>query len=139
MKTKTKLCFFVVALCCAQLISCKKNASKTTPVNSAESIEDAGCNGLLTDSSLNMRLVAWYTAMSVLDHSGRYQNNVIFNSAKATAGKSEEKELLMCLMSTSSYMQVANSKSINPLKITLYALVKPKGFYQGTCHYNRIL
>ena len=40
---------------------------------------------------------------------------------------------------TISCMEVANSSSLNQPEITLYALVKPEGFYQGKCHGNRII
>lgn len=134
--TAIVICFAVLSM---QFISCKKDTANSTIANSAESIENAAASGPVTDSSLKVGLVAWYTFNGdVLDHSG-LKNNVIFNSAKATAGKSGVPRTAYLFDGASSYMQVANSKSINPLKITLYALVKPKGFYQGTCHYNRVI
>jgi hypothetical protein len=36
-------------------------------------------------------------------------------------------------------MQVNNSASLNPNNITLYAIVKPLGYFEGTCHGNQIL
>lgn len=138
MTTKTKLCFFVAVLCTAQFISCKKDNSNLVTSANAESTDDAAANSA-ANFSLTDGLVAWYTFNGdVLDHSG-HNNNVIFNSAKTAKGKSGVAKTAYMFDGVSSYMQVADSKSFNALKISLYALVKPQGFYQGKCHGNRIL
>jgi hypothetical protein len=73
-----------------------------------------------------------------LDHSG-HNNNVIFNSARPAKGISGIAKTAYQFDGVSSYMEVANERSLNPYKISLYALFKPSGFYQGVCNSNRII
>ncbi len=137
-KTQTLATYLCALLITVQFFSCKKDdSSLTKPLNSettANAISDS-----TSDSSLLRGLVAWYTFNGdVLDHSGN-NNNVIFNSATPAKGKAGLAKTAYAFDGTSSYMQINNSNSINPVKISLYALVKPTGFYQGACHGNRIL
>lgn len=130
-----------IALCVAvtsiQFASCKKDGSSYNQLSQSEKSD--AITDSASDSSLLQGLVAWYTFNGdVLDHSG-YHNDIIFNSATPVVGKSGIRKTAYHFDGTSSYMEVKNKKSINPLKISLYALVKPTGFYQGTCHGNRIL
>lgn len=139
MKTKNLLfaANVCLALCSIQFISCKKDSADISTAQNA-SIEDNAVTDLTTDA-LNKGLVAWYTFNGdVLDHSG-HNNNIVFNSARPAKGKSGVAKSAYLFDGSSSYMQVNNSNTLNPSKISLYALVKPKGFYQGTCHNNYIL
>jgi hypothetical protein len=136
----TKIRITAITMCIAflstQFISCKKDNVDLTAATKSKSVDDAVAD---SSSSLNNGLIAWYTFNGdVLDHSG-HNNNVIFNSAKSAKGKSGLPKTAYLFDGVSSYMQVANSTSLNPLKISLYALVKPTGFYQGVCHGNRII
>ena len=125
------ICILFTAL---QFPSCQKDNGYTNRVN-ANSNDDNSIHALPVDSSL----VAWYTFNGdAHDHSGN-NNNVVFNSATPTKGKAGLPKTAYAFDGTSSYMQINNSASINPTKISLYALVKTTGFYQGTCHGNRIL
>ncbi len=133
MKTQTQIT--IIALCLAvmslQFVACKKETY--TSKSASQSTTNAS---VIPDSAL----VAWYTFNgNTKDHSGHH-NNVIFNSATPTAGRNGLENNAYYFDGFSSYMRVANSKSLNPKKgITLAAVVKPMGFYQGQCHYNRIL
>src|SRR5215469_2698313 len=121
---KTKIKISTITMCIAflstQFISCKKDNADLTAATKSQSADDAVAD---SSSSLNNGLIAWYTFNGdVLDHSG-HNNNVIFNSAKPTKGKSGLPKTAYSFDGVSSYMQVANSKSLSPLKISLYALV----------------
>jgi len=111
----------------SQIISCKKDSSCTCtcpPVDNEK-----------TDSTL----IAWYTFDNdVLDHSGN-NNNVIFNTASLTSGKEGIEKTAYSFDGIDSYMEVANSASLDVSQISIFALVKPNGFYQNTCHQNRII
>lgn len=134
MRTNTKL-LLVAILCSAQFISCKKEDMNTPAPPNSLSLDAAAI-----DSSLAKGMVAWYTFDGdTLDHSGN-KNHIVFNSAKATKGKSGRARTAYVFDGATSYMMVNNSATLNPAgKITLYALVKPTGFYGGACHWNRIL
>jgi len=139
MRVKTQtltiaLCFAIVSV---QFISCKKDNVAATQLSQSD-LSNAVTDST-TDSSLLKGMVAWYTFNGdTKDHSGNH-NDVIVNSAFPAAGKSGLAKTAYRFDGTSSYMQVANSSSFNQLRISLYALVKPTGFYIGTCHGNRIL
>lgn len=139
MRNKAKLLLFAASICAAPFFSCQKdNTNLRSSLAAGQNVDNAVADSV-TDSSLNRGLVAWYTFNGdVLDHSGNH-NDVIFNSAYITVGKSGLPKTAYRFDGTNSYMQVANSKSINPLKISLYALFKPGGFYQGVCHSNRMI
>jgi len=114
-----------------QLLSCKKDSTVGGDRNYTNSV-----NALI--DSLSTGLVAWYTFDGdALDHSGN-NNNVVFNSAKPAKGKAGLPKTAY-LFDGTSYMKVANSTSLNPQKITLFAVIKPKGFWAGTCHDNRVI
>ena len=115
-----------------QSTSCKKNSTNFNKPVIAQSVDNSeGSSG---------RLVGWYTFNGDdLDHSG-YNNNISFNNATPTAGKDGISNTAYKFDGTSSYMTIPNSASLNPLKkITLFAKIKPMGFYQGLCHRNTIL
>ena len=137
MKSKiqiTTIYLFILATS-IQFISCKKDNSSTGSIVQAVTID----NATNSDTSLTSGLVAWYTFNGdILDHSG-HNNNVTFNSAKPTSGKSGLHKTAYLFSGDTSYMVVPNSTSLNPLKISIYALIKPKGFYQGPCHANYVV
>ena len=105
----------------------------TTNANSV----DNSINTLPADSSL----VAWYPFHhgQLVDKSGK-GNRIVFCSATPVASRLGQNSGAYYFDGVSSYMKVRNSPSLNPTTaITLAALVKPMGFYQGKCHGNRIL
>jgi hypothetical protein len=85
-------------------------------------------------------LVAYYNFNGGnLNDSSGYKNNIIFNNATTTADRNGNANNAYLFNGVSSYMEVANSFSLNPDGITLYAIVKVNGFYYGTDHGNFIL
>src|SRR5689334_2819897 len=128
-KNTTNLIIFSVLAFSLQFISCKKDNNINKNTINANSVGSS-----LSSSSLDSGLVAWYTFDSdVLDHSGN-NNNVIFNNAKPTKGQRKLPNTAYLFDGSTSYMRIANSASLNPQSITLYAIIKVEGFYQGTCH-----
>lgn len=138
MKTQIKnfvltSCLFTVSLL---FMSCQKNNELSGSNINANSV-DNNINTLPVDSSL----VAWYPFRhgQLVDKSG-YGNRIVFCSATPVVSRSGVDSGAYYFDGTSSYMMVKNSSSLNPVQsITLAALVKPMGFYQGKCHGNRIL
>lgn len=134
MKQKLNLAFLTLAaaiiLVSVQLTSCKKDANKQSNVAAVS-----------TDNSVSIaNLVAWYTFNGdTKDHSGN-GNDVDFNTATPAPGKDGNPNTAYQFDGTGNYMTVPNSSSLNPSSaITVVAIVKPLGFYQGQCHSNRVV
>ncbi len=89
--------------------------------------------------NLNMGLAAYYSFNGNANDQSGNNNNPIFNNATPTAGRNGSPNTAYLFNGASSYIEIPNSSSLNPSRITLYALVKPQGFYQGACHGNVIL
>jgi hypothetical protein len=85
-------------------------------------------------------LVAYYNFIggSTTDGS-QFQNNIIFNNAVQTSDRFGTANNAYTFDGSSSYMRVANSPSLNPDNITIFAVVKVNGFNQNLCHINQIL
>lgn len=86
-------------------------------------------------------LVAWYNFKggNLNDSSGE-NNHITFNNASKTADRFGNANGAYLFDGSSSYMKVANSASLNPVgAITLSAVVKVSGFYDGICKSNQIL
>jgi len=85
-------------------------------------------------------LVAYYNFNGGnLNDSSGYNNNIIFSNATPATDRNGKANNAYLFNGTSSYMEVANSPSLNPDNITIYAIVKVNGFYYGTDHGNFIL
>lgn len=125
--------FLLLSLLVLSETSCKKeNQKKSEVVNYAASDK-------AVEKSLASSLVAKYPFNGNTNDVSGYNNNVILNSgAVPVAGKSGAPNTAY-YFNGSSYMKVANSSSISPHRISLVAVVKVQGFYQGTCHDNRII
>lgn len=115
------------------LASCQKDTTKQPFANSK-------ANAISNDeSSLAGNIVAWYPFNGNTRDSSGNKNNVTLNSGcKRTTGKNGKPQTAY-YFNGSSYMQVSNSSSLNPTNISLLAVVKVQGFYQGQCHGNRII
>ncbi|HYJ64720.1 MAG TPA: LamG domain-containing protein [Parafilimonas sp.] len=134
-KNTTNLFIFYVLAFSAQFMSCQKDKN----INNV--ISNVGIDKSIGTLPVDSSLVAWYTFSngSLSDKSGN-KNKIIFNSATLTNSKGGKPNSAYYFDGSSSFMQVANSPSLNPdSTITLAALIKPMGFYAGQCHANRIL
>lgn len=125
--------FLIAIIFLFQSASCKKDDNSLTKIEAATSISN------IVDST-SSRLVAWYTFNGDDSDHSIYHNNIDFNNATPTAGKQGIPNTAYYFDGSISYMTIPNSPSLNPeKKITLFAVVKPTGFYQGLCHRNTIL
>ena len=112
------------------------SCQKTNDLRKGQSVVSSSKNESVAASSL----VAWYkfTNGNTNDLSA-YHNHIIFNNATKTTDFYGRANNAYYFNGNGSYMEVANSTSLNPSKITLAALIEPMGYYMGKCHANRIL
>jgi len=98
------------------------------------------CSATFSQVNLLNGLVAYYPLNGdANDHSGN-GNNPIFNNATPIAGQSGQPNTAYYFNGAGSYIQIPDAPSLNTgNQITVYALVKPEGFYYGNCHGNSIL
>jgi hypothetical protein len=85
-------------------------------------------------------MVAYYTFTggSLKDSSGNH-NDIFFNNATKTTDRFGNANGAYLFDGASSYMQVKHNATLNPTSISLMAVVKLNGFWNGTCHGNEIL
>jgi hypothetical protein len=134
MRTKTQttaivICFAVLSM---QFISCKKE--------NVSAISNAGSVDLAVQTVGKANLVAWYkfTKGYTVDYSG-HNNHLLPHNVTLATDYMGRPDNAYYFNGYSSFMQAANSSSLNPSKITLAALIKPTGLYTGTGAASRIL
>jgi len=128
------------------LVSCTKtkiehdttfvNHHDTTIINHTDTL-------IVSDSiySITDGLVAYYNFNGGnLNDSSGYENNIVFSNATPTADRFGKPNNAFLFNGASNYMYVKNASSLNPNNaITLMAIVKINGFYNGECNVNQIL
>jgi len=134
--------YFLFLLSSVPFVSCQKTAvhdtttitrHDTTVIKDTVTIVD-------TLGNLSNGLVAYYNFNNGnLNDSSGNGNNIIFNNATPTVDRFGNSNNAYLFDGSSSYMQVKNSASLNPNNITMFAIVKPNGFFQGSCHGNQII
>lgn len=127
-KTQFSIAYFFLSIIVINLTSCKKDSASISSAN-ANNINNA-----VADSIADSSLIAWYTFNngSLTDQSGN-GNNIVFSNAKTTSGKKGTPRSAYLFNGTDSYMEVANSSSLNPSsQISIVILFKPKGYYSGS-------
>jgi hypothetical protein len=83
-----------------------------------------------TSYDITSGMVAYYNFNGGnLNDSSGFNNNIAFNNATPTADRFGRANNAYLFNGSSSYMEVPNSPSLNPNSITLYAIIKPNGFY----------
>lgn len=126
----------------ATLSSCKKETTVTTVHDTTTVIKNVHDTTIIVDTFFDLKegLIASYNFnnSSLSDASGN-QNNIIFNNAVATTDRFGKANNAFLFNGSSSYMQIKNSATLNPASITIFAIFKPNGFYNGRCHANTIL
>ena len=126
------------------LTSCVKDTpihdTTTLIVKDTITIKDTVIIKDTINGNLTAGLVAYYNfnGGNLYDSSG-LGNNIIFNNATLTTDRFGVSGNAYLFDGKTSYMQVKNSSSLNPQNITLFAIVKPNGFFQGSCHGNQII
>lgn len=86
-------------------------------------------------------LVAYYPFNgNAKDESGN-NNNAVFNNAVLVTDKQGNSKSAYSFNGKNQYIKIRNSSSLNKMtkQITISCNVKVNGFYQGTCHWNRII
>lgn len=133
------LLYFLFFSTGTQLSSCQKETIyDTIIIKDTVTIRDTvDCNCY----DLKDGLVAWYNFKGgTLNDSSGKNNHIVFNNATKTTDRFGNANGAYLFNGTSSYMRVANSSSLNPSQaITLAAVVKVNGFYQGLCKGNQIV
>lgn len=131
-KTQTISTLIGIAMLSMQFMACKKE-------NLTESLNAENVSNSTTSIAAN--LVAWYkfNRGSTGDYSGNNNHLSAFN-VKLDTGYLGQPKTAFYFNGFDSYLQAANSSSLNPSsKITLVALFKPKGYYTGLNAHSRIL
>jgi hypothetical protein len=142
-----KFVFFVpvliifAAMSGTTLSSCNKNMTDTVYVRHDSAIYVYDTTTLHdTVYDITSGLVAYYNFNGGnLNDSSGYNNKITFSNATPTTDRYGRANNAYLFDGATSYMTVANSPSLNPDNITIYAIVKVNGFYYGTDHGNFIL
>lgn len=123
------------------LTSCTKKVTiyDTTVIRDTTTLKDTT---VVQDTVYDLTdgLVAYYNfnGGSLHDSSG-HGNDINFSNATVAADRYGRPGNAYSFDGVSSYMTVPNSPSINPVNsISFMAIVKPAGFYPGTCGSNQI-
>lgn len=123
----------------ANFSSCKKQIEIDTVIikDTIHVIDSVNCNCYdLTDG-----LVAYYNFNNgnLNDSSGNNNNIILNNNAVKTTDRFGRANNAYLFNGTDSYMQVANSNSLNPATaITLMATFKINGYYSANCVTNQV-
>jgi Concanavalin A-like lectin/glucanases superfamily len=136
--------YFFVSTLGTSVSSCAKTTvhDTTTLIVHDTTVKTIKDTVTVNDSIWNITngLVAYYNFNGGnLNDSSGHNNNIVFNNATQTFDRLGNANNAYLFDGTSSYMRVANSASINPNNITLFAIVKVNGFYTGSCHANTII
>lgn len=95
--------------------------------------------GLKAQINLNQGLVAYYPFSGNANDMSGNGNNAVFNNATLTTDKFGNPNSAYQFNGIDNFIRIPNSNSLNPAMITLVAMVKPMGFYQGVCHGNVLI
>jgi hypothetical protein len=121
-----------------QFMACQKDKTVAGSLN-AGSIDNGNIHTLPEDASL----IAWYPFIngSLKDKSGHHNHIFSAGNVVATTSKLGFSNGAYYFNGTSSVMLADERKNLNDITgaITMAALIKPMGFYQGKCHGNIIL
>ena len=119
----------------SQFSACKKTNTVHDTIIKKDTVTVIDTLYDLTDG-----LVAYYNFNngSLKDSSG-YSNHIYFSNAVKTTDRFGNANNAYLFDGSTSYMQVKNSPSLNPDNITMMAIVKMNGFYQGSAYGNEIL
>lgn len=89
--------------------------------------------------NLNKGLIAYYPFNgNAKDESGN-GHDPIFNNAVLTKDRFGNKQSAYFFNGKSSYIKIKNTALFSPNELTIVAIVKPMGFYNGTCYNNSIV
>lgn len=90
--------------------------------------------------NLNLGLKAYYPFSGNANDASGNNNNPVFNNATLTSDRLGNPNSAYHFNGTSNYMQIPNSPSLNSANtLSLFAWVRPTGFYAGDCHGNSVI
>jgi hypothetical protein len=90
--------------------------------------------------NLNQGLMAYYPFNGSTNDVSGNNNNPSFNNATLTSDRFGNPSSAYHFNGTNNYMQIPNAPTLNfTNKMTIVTWVRVTGFYQGTCHGNRIV
>ncbi|HEY0676908.1 MAG TPA: LamG domain-containing protein [Chitinophagaceae bacterium] len=90
-------------------------------------------------ASINNGLVMYLPFNGNTQDESGYGNHAINTNATLTTDRNNNQGKAYLFNGVNAFMRVPNSASLNPDRITMMAIVKVNGFYQGKCHGNTIL
>jgi len=94
---------------------------------------------LIAQVNLKDGLIAYYPFNGNANDESGNNNNPVFNNASLTEDKSGNKKSAYYFDGVNDYIRIKNNAQLSPDQITLVAIVKPMGFYMGTCYNNSII
>jgi gliding motility-associated-like protein len=99
------------------------------------------CNKSSAQVNLSNGLMAYYPFNGSANDVSGNNNNGVVNGATLATGQLGIPNTAYQFNGFSDFIQVANSSTLNfpNDSFTIYALVKPQGFYSGACHGNEII
>lgn len=133
---------FALLIASSPFSSCKKETKTVTVHDTTTVIHNIHDTTIIVDTFFDLKegLVASFNfnGSSLADGSGN-NNNIVFNNTTAVADRFGKANNAFLFNGSNSYMQVKNAATLNPASITIFAIFKPNGFYNGNCHANAIL
>jgi gliding motility-associated-like protein len=96
-------------------------------------------NALLAQVDLNQGLIAYYPFNGNANDQSGNNNNPVFNNASLTVDRFGNPNGAYYFNGIDNYMHIPNSAILAPQEISLCAIVKPMGFYMGTCYNTCII
>ena len=84
-------------------------------------------------------LVAFYPFNGNANDESGHGNNPVANNATLTTDRHGNQNGAYYFNGESNFIQIKNSSSTCPQEMTLVAIIKPTGFYNGLCYNNSII
>lgn len=89
--------------------------------------------------NLDSGLVAYYQFNGDANDASGNGNNASFNNATLTSDRTGTPNSAYYFNGVDNFIQIPNSASLVPQELTLFAVVKPLGFYLGACYNSCII
>ena len=90
-------------------------------------------------TNADKNLVAWYNFNGNSKDLSGHNNNPLVDHSTPAEDRHGKKDSARYFNGKTDFIQIKNNSSLNPEEITLLAIIKPMGFYKGTCHNNSII
>lgn len=92
-------------------------------------------------SQINLQkgLIAWYPFNGNTNDESGNNNHPAFADVTFTQGKSGKKKSACYFNGKSNYIRIRNNQAFSPSELSLVAIIKPNGFYNGICYNNSVI